>query len=270
MIVSKNQIIRIVNGVHRRIIRFLERQGSSIHENMPDKPIMVVSLHKSGTHLITNILEQCGLNGKSVGNNAPVSAFNSLRADGYLWSHYNPSQGIFDLIELGKIKTIFHYRDPRDVVVSRFNWQHPKNKKVTNVTREFLKKVHARFKDDQEFLQFIIRGERHIPHEINFIDQFRLSRGLLFHPNVFKTNFETLIGTKGGGDNNAQVEMIRNLLAYLELEGDPEQIAERAFSEKSETFHKGQIGAYKKVFSKETKDLFNQHHGDILQDYGYK
>ena len=64
--------------------------------------------------------------------------------------------------------------------------------------------------------------------------------------------------------------MIRNLLAYLELEGDPEQIAEQAFFEKSETFHKGQIGAYKKVFSKETEDLFNQLHGDILRDYGYK
>jgi len=200
----------------------------------------------------------------------PPSAFYSLTTNEYYQSHYNPSQEVFDLIELDKIKTIFHYRDPRDVVVSKFNWQNPKNKNTTNVTREFLKKVHSRFKDDQEFLQFIIRGEQHIPHEINFVDQFRLSRGLLFHPNVFKTNFETLVGSRGGGDNSAQIEMVRNLLKYLELEYDPEKIAKKTFSEKAETFYKGQIGTYKKVFSKETEEMFNRLHGDILTQYGYK
>ena len=197
----KRQTIIIINGLHRRLVKFLEGNMKSIDldDSKSGKVIFVLSLHKSGTHLITNILKQFGLRRKSGGKNVSASAFNCLHADEYLQTHYNPSQEIFDLIELGKIKTVFHYRDPRDVVVSKFNWQHPKNKKSTNVTREFLKKVHNRFKDDQEFLQFIIKGEQHIPHEINFVEQFKLSRGLLFHPNVFKTTFETLIGTKGEG-----------------------------------------------------------------------
>ena len=63
--------------------------------------------------------------------------------------------------------------------------------------------------------------------------------------------------------------MIGNLAAYLELECNPELVAEQAFSETSETFHKGQIGAYKSIFSKETEALFNNLHSDILRDYGY-
>jgi len=66
--------------------------------------------------------------------------------------------------------------------------------------------------------------------------------------------------------------MIRNLLKFLHLENeyDPECVAKRCFSEQAETFYKGQIGAYKKLFSKETNELFNRLHGDLLHDYGYK
>ena len=265
----RQHMINIVNGVHRRIVRFLEAKVQ-VSMGTHRKPIMVISLHKSGTHLIENILKQVGLISKPAGEDFLPSVFRGLQPNEYIRSHFTPSQAVYDMIEKGEVYTIFHYRDPRDVIVSRFNWQHPKNKKVTNVTREFLKKVHSHFKNDQEFLQFIMRGEKHIKHEIDFSDQFRLSRGLLFHPNVFKTNFETLIGPKGGGDYNSQIEMIRNLLKYLKLEGDPEQIAKKAFSEQAETFHKGQIGAYKYFFSQETEDLFNELHGDILRDYGYE
>lgn len=238
-------------------------------EKTTGHPLFVVSLHKSGTHLITHILKQVGLKKVLIDKGDSIQAFKSLCDDEYCQSHYNPSQEILDMIEVGYAKAIFHYRDPRDVVVSRFNWQHPRNHKVTNTTREFLKKVHARFNNEQEFLQFIIRGEQHIPYEVNFVDQFRLSRGLLFHPNVFKTNFETLIGPKGGGDRNAQIKMISDLLKYLELEFDSERIADSAFSSRAETFNKGQIGTYKQVFSRETEELFNRLHGDILCDFGY-
>jgi len=235
------------------------------------KPLLVVSLHKSGSHLITNVLRHISLVKKSSGGAISPTVLKQLKQNEFVFSHSSPTDNaVYDMIERKEISVIFNYRDPRDVVVSRFNWQHPKNTKVTNTTREFLKKVHARFKDDQEFLQFIIRGEQHMIHEMNFIDQFKLSRGLLFHPHVFKTNFETLVGSKGGGDDRAQLEMIRGLLQYLEIECDAQYLADSAFSAESKTFHTGQIGAHKEVFSKETAVLFIKLHNEMLQNYGYK
>ena len=107
-------------------------------------------------------------------------------------------------------------------------------------------------------------------YEINFIDQFKLSRGLLFHPYVFKTNFETLFGLKGGGNDQAQLEMIRDLLQYLEIEYDAQYLADSAFSTESKTFHTRQIGAHKEVFSKKTLFLFNDLHSQMLKDYGHE
>ena len=109
----------------------------------------------------------------------------------------------------------------------------------------------------------------HAPHEISFVDQYRLSQGLLFHPNVFKTNFETLVGSKGGGSDAAQIKMIGDLLNYLELDDDTQEIGRRAYSTESVTFDTGQIGRYKEVFSEETEHLFQKLHGDLLKDYGY-
>lgn len=232
--------------------------------------LMVVALHKSGTHLIMNILSQVGLKGKSIGEGFMPGHFLALGPNEYLLSHYTPGQPVYDLIERGVVQAVFHYRDPRDICVSRFHWQNPKNQKVTNVTREFLKTVHSRFKSDKEFLEFIIRGQKHIRHEIVLEEQFRLSRGLLFHPNVYKTRFEDIIGPKGGGSREKQVEVIRDLLRYLGIDKSPELVASKAFSEDVETFHKGKIGQYKHYFDDEISNLFQELHGDILRDYGYE
>jgi len=251
------------------MVNIIKRLNRSDRRERAASGLFVMSLHKSGTHLINHVLEQLSLKMVSSGPGTGASAFRSLEDKEYVWSHHNPGQDVFDLIETGEVKAIFHFRDPRDVVVSRFHWQHPDNTIVTNVSREFMKKVHARFKDDQDFLQFIIRGEMHAPHEISFVDQYRLSRGLLFHPNVFKTNFETLVGSKGGGSDAAQIKMIGDLLNYLELDDDAQEIGRRAYSTESVTFDTGQIGRYKEVFSEETEHLFQKLHGDLLKDYGY-
>jgi len=234
------------------------------------KPLLVISLHKSGTHLIRKIIEDIGFEKINLRELTPDS-ISKIKSNQYYGSHHVPKyNAIYNKIENNEISVIFHYRDPRDIVVSRFNWHHPSNNIVTNTTREFLKKIYKRFDDDQEFLRFIISGEQHGPIEPNFIDQFKLSRGLLFHPNVLKTNFESLIGSKGGGSDELQIRMIKSILNYLSISDDAEKIAKQAFSNTAKTFHKGKIGAYKTTFSKETLQYFNDLHHDILQQYGYE
>lgn len=134
------------------MVNIIKRLKRSDRRERAASGLFVMSLHKSGTHLINRILEQLSLKMVSSGPGTGVSAFCSLEDKEYVWSHHNPGQDVFDLIETGEVKAIFHFRDPRDVVISRFHWQHPDNTIVTNVSREFMKKVHARFEDDQEFL----------------------------------------------------------------------------------------------------------------------
>ena len=125
---------------------------------MDTKKILVVSLHKCGTHLIENILSQVGLKAKLVGDGCSGCDFEQLKPNEYLLSHYPPALELCGLIETDKVRVVLNYRDPRDACVSRFHWHHPDNKKVTNLPREFMKKVHSnRFKNDEEFLESIIK-----------------------------------------------------------------------------------------------------------------
>jgi len=86
-----------------------------------------------------------------------------------------------------------------------------------------------------------------------------------------KVRFEDLVGPKGGGTDEKQINTTKDIFRYLEIDGiDSHQIARKIFSETSVTFRKGMIGEYKKVLSTEQIYLFNKLHGDIIRQYGYE
>jgi len=71
MAIAGGNIMHFVKKLRKGIV-------SSLNNNMNDmgrKPLLVVSLHKSGTHLITRILALSGLNRRSIGKNAPPQRF---------------------------------------------------------------------------------------------------------------------------------------------------------------------------------------------------
>ncbi len=265
----KNQLIKLAGWLTKLNRRLNQSFESGRHFDWGDKKIFVVSLHKSGTHLIENILGHAGLERQSAGRkDYSTSDLARLKPNQYLLSHFSPSSvNVYDLIETKRVRAVLNYRDPRDVCVSRFNWWRYSSK-VTNTSREFLKKAYSHL-SDEEFIEYIIRGERLIEPEIVLGDMYRLARGLLFHPYAHKTRFEDLVGPRGGGSLEKQIESIGGLLEFLEIDVDPEVIAEKSFDKRSETFHKGQIGSYKEVFTEEHVLLFDQLHGDILRDFGY-
>ena len=255
----------------RRVMLRLSRLiGSNYHRRGPKTKILLVSLHKSGTHLVRKVLELTGLERIAVRECNP-SDFHGLAPNQYLATHSPFGRGMYGAIEDRQVKVIFNFRDPRDVCVSKLHYQHPNNDRKLDPRNEFLKNVfgHA-CKDDDERLDAIIRGEQYIPHMYIMGEQFRVFRGLLFHPHVHKARFEDLIGPQGGGDVERQLESVRALFEYLEFDVDPESIARQAFDNKSETFRKGQIGQWRHTFKQRHIDLFNQLHGDLLRDYDYE
>lgn len=253
--------------LHYRLISYAEYLNGVKH---PRKKILLIPLYKSGSHLVKNVFELAGYENVSLNEPCRMEDFTRLNSKQYLTTHLPPGLDIYNQIELNTIKVIFHYRDPRDVAVSTLNFVHWNSKKSQFLKVEFLKKVYGNcFNSKDELLESIIRSEKHIPYVHDLSSQFRLTRGLLFHPNVLKTKFEDLIGEQGGGDSTRQLKSVRNILNFIDLPMDAEQIANKTFSAESKTFHKGQIGQWRHVFKQHHKDLFNELYSDILHDFGY-
>ena len=236
------------------------------------KKILLVSLQKSGTHLIHKVMEEAGFIGRGVGKGCTISDFRELKNNEYLWSHFAPSDEVQMALEEGNrsVYIVFNFRDPRDVLVSWFHWTHPNNQNIMHSHQRYMQKVYGHFTDD-ELVEIFIKNEKFREVEYNPIEHFRWSRILYFHPGVLNVRFEDLVGSKGGGSDDKQLETIKNIFEYLDVDGvDPQKITRNIFDEGSPTFRKGMIGGYKESLSKEQLKLFNQLHGDVIEQYGYE
>lgn len=85
--------------------------------------------------------------------------------------------------------------------------------------------------------------------------------------------FEDLVGAKGGGDLENQMNTIRRISTHIGLNlGDDKirEIAVNSFTNKTKTFRKGQIGGWRDEFSGENIELFKQVAGNQLIELGYE
>lgn len=232
--------------------------------------VLLVSLQKCGTHLIKNVFDRIGLEGVGV-ERATLADFEKLNENQYLWSHFTPTDEVQMELENenSDLRIVFNFRDPRDVLVSWFNWMHPQTPRVMHRHHAYMKKVYAHF-SDAELMDIFIRNDKFRPDEYNPLEHFRLSRVLYFHPGVLKVRFEDLIGSFGGGNEERQRQTVRSILEYL---GTPEVCTIAGdiniVDAHSPTFRKGQIGEYKKVLNAIQLRLFNELHGNLIRQYGY-
>lgn len=236
------------------------------------KRALIVSLQKSGTHLINRVMEEAGFQGIGVGKDCKLSDLHKLKDMEYLWSHFTPSDEFQMALEEGNrsVGIIFNFRDPRDVLVSWFHWLHPDNEKVMHSHQSYMKKVYSHFTDD-ELIEILIKNDKFREVEYNPIEQFRWSRVLYFHPGVLNIRFEDLVGPSGGGSDEKQLETIKSIFEYLGVDGvDLQEISGKIFDEGSPTFRRGIIGSYKDSLSIEQLKLFHRLHGDVIKQYGYE
>ena len=237
------------------------------------KRVLLVSLQKCGTHLIQNLFSRVGLQVYFKRGSGPIALGDfGQKKNTYLSSHHTPMDDV--QIELEEnpesMKIIFLFRDPRDVLVSWFHWVHPKNDNPQHGQMRYMQKVYKHF-SDEEMIEMFIANDKLRPQEYNVIEQFYFSRVLLFHPNVLKVCFEDLIGPRGGGDSQRQLESIRAFTQYLSIDqADIESLADSLFSEDSATFRRAQVGSHKTFLTPEQLNYFNKRHGKILSQYGYE
>jgi hypothetical protein len=85
-----------------------------------------------------------------------------------------------------------------------------------------------------------------------------------------KVRFEDLVGGKGGGSNDLQIEQVRRLQAHLGISGSAEAIAAEAFDSATRTFSKGRAHRWKEEFSAANIAAFEEKYGQLVRAFGYQ
>jgi len=241
----------------------------------PDLPkIFCVSVPKSGTHLLERVL--ClhpWLYRKFISTlyDSPTGEFRGLEtlARGLqpgqiLVSHLHYSEKRRQVLAEQGIKVLFMIRDPRDVAVSEAFY-------IRRKKDHYLHARYAREPGLRGALLLQIRGDAAAGHP-PLGERLGLFLGWFQDPS-FVVRFKDLIGGEDGGKGQTQVEFIRNMFHFLEMDISPEEIAKilrKLVSRASPTFRKGKIGEWREHFDKEITDLFKQTAGEMLIRYGFE
>jgi hypothetical protein len=91
--------------------------------------------------------------------------------------------------------------------------------------------------------------------------------------NCLFVSFENLIGSRGGGNDSAQLIELEKMRDYLDLDINNKKLSEigkSLFATGSRTFVKGQIGTWREHFSDVHKNIFKEQLGDVLIQLGYE
>jgi hypothetical protein len=242
--------------------------------------LVVVSLHKSGTHLILRLVEEIGYCRryfddaliKHVRSDPPEVFLARLEADAAYFLHESridgfPRQFLDHWRAHGDPLFVYQFRDPRAVLLSQVNYL-----RRAHQGREFSNiPYHLLFSD--------VLGAQ--PSERDALDvaidcmgdyltqSFLGSVWMLHHPRVLTLRYERLVGTAGGGSDDAQRGEIAGLLRHLGVEGDPARIAPRLYDPSQRTFHRGRADGWRDVYTPEQLAAFDRRYGHLLDIYGY-
>lgn len=248
-----------------------------------EKDFFVLTLPKSGTHLLLKLLLSLSSKKRSAiievtNDNAykrPIAP-QTLEQAFLKWkqSHYF----CLDHLEYTDPLQIFHashpeyiaiiqVRDLRDVFISLIDWKWDIiEKQLPNTTLS-------------QKLMYAINDE--LEHRATYINRHidGLSKWLNGHSNVLIVKFEDLVGPKGGGSPQRQKDAVSRLAIALAIPLTQERVddivenlwgVENVYPYLAATFNQGKIERWKEYFNEEHKKIFKEKYGNLLIQLGYE
>jgi len=229
------------------------------YKNMP---LFLISIPKSGTHLLYNLVK---IFGYIAGGNCPdnphggkwyfLDSMNSHTPTKFLdfnkssWNVYHP---------FVKSPALFIYRNPMDILVSEANFYHRDGKTA-------FWSYFDGFSFEERLLKLI-----NDPWLLGSIrDRMKDYISWLDMKNVIPVSYEELVGPKGGGSEKLQVKIIWSFQLKLHIPGDPKHFAEKVYDKDSPTFYGGRIGSFKKHFTEKAYEKFYELPQDFVKYIGY-
>ncbi|GAB4580908.1 MAG: hypothetical protein Fur0022_36520 [Anaerolineales bacterium] len=241
------------------------------------------SFPKSGTHLLTQVLEGMPKIGPAVESGLPalvmfdgptgqprprkaiLSDLARLRAGDIAYGHLHAAPEIVPNLCRAGVALFFIYRDPRDVVISHVHY-------VTEIETNHVHHAYYRALPDFDArLNTSILGRPDMGDLFpNIRARFEPFLGWL-RPDVCVLKFEDFI-------EHREATLAR-ILTHAENHGFtlhvPREVALRTLSEsihpqKSPTFRSGKVGGWREHFTDAHKRLFKETTGDLLIQLGYE
>jgi hypothetical protein len=271
------------NSAVRAVALPLYRANARLHPGPPPR-VLANSLPKSGTHLVTALLDRLPdmrysghhLTAYDVTRNGTTDwtalrrRLASVRTGQYVSAHLPAWPELFEMLgELG-YRCLFAVRDPRDAAVSDMHYimrfpQHPLHDRL-----------RAMPSDDERLTAVItgMGGERAgLPLLESMPERLDAYLGWLGAPATRPVRFERLVGSRGGGDAGTQHREIAEIAQHVGRPLTPAQVAEVAaavWSPGSSTFRRGAIGDWVEHFTDEHRALVARLAGRQLAALGYE
>ncbi|HLF89992.1 MAG TPA: sulfotransferase domain-containing protein [Anaerolineales bacterium] len=270
----------------KQLRHHLRRALNTLRHRAPlTSPILFAnSFPKSGTHLLTQVLQGMAKIGPAVdsglpavvmfdgptGQPRPVSAILSdlarLRAGDIAYGHLHATSEIVPALCRNGVALFFIYRDPRDVVVSHVHY-------VTDIATNHVHHAYYRALPDFDAqLKTSIQGRPEMGNLFPDIGaRFEPFLGWLERPEVCVLRFEDFIEDR----DTALERVIEHAITRGFPIAFPRPDAIRILSDsinpqKSPTFRSGKVGGWRGKFTEEHKRLFKETAGDLLVQLGYE
>ena len=254
-------LLKCIQLASIKIIASVSKESTNLN------PLFIVSIPKSGTHLLHRLIKAFGYeHGGEVTYSPEAGKWYSLE---YSNTHTSAKDFFIDTVRRSPFGNrdhpflnspcLFIYRNPLDILVSEANYYH---KEGATAFSGYLKNLSFeqrlnRLIDDPWLLGSI---RDRIGNFIAYLD----------FPNVIPVSFEELIGTSGGGDDHIQEDLIWSLQLKLHISGKPEQFSASIYDNSSPTYHSGKIGSYKDSFNESHFEKFKLIKQDFMYSLGYE
>lgn len=253
-------LLQLVDLPHLRVL------APRTEDYFRTRPLFIISIPKSGTHLLYKLAEVLGYAQGVVHEEFPVPG--QWYCVEYSNSHTVARDFFVDTVRrspfgnrhhaFASAPAVFIYRHPLDVLVSEANYYHREGKTAFAgylSPLSFEQRIH-RLLDDPWLLGSIR-------------DRIAGFAPWLDFPNVIPVSFEELVGAEGGGSREDQMRLIWSLQLKLQVPGAPHDFADRVFDRDSPTFYQGRIGAWRASLSEDHLARFRALNQDFMEAFGY-
>lgn len=270
------------NRLERMRYHSLKKMCSILHGFRPSAvrgrffgpKVLINSIPKAGTHLVESALEEFPylrnaaertLRGWESADDRTLSVIRTLPKGMFFTAHLPAHKEVIDAVAENDVRVIFVVRDPRDIVISNYNYSTYID--LSHPTHDFFKKMP----DDDTRLEKVIIGEAGILTPIAEI--MDLFEPWFINRNAITIRFEDLVGLQGGGSKVTQIESLQKIAIHLGIDmkvSELKAVASKVFNSDSLTFSSGQVGKWRSVFKPYHFALFKDQVGARLTTYGYR
>ncbi len=259
----------------------LRNARALMHPSHP--PVLLTSVPKAGTHLLTSLLHRLGytLYANQPFNPNVIVDYNPaefrphlqrvLRGE-YILEHLTWKKETEEIMRALNMKVLFVYRDPRATAVS---------------FAHYLAEMNSTHRLSAYFRSLPGTDER-VMATLKGIPDYESSNGFGRAPlaalydnflpwknstAAYSMAFEDLVGERGGGSRNRQFEAIAGVIRYLGLGMDERKlgrIASGVFNEKSMTFRSAQCDSWRRDIRDEIAAAMDRDLARQLREWGYR